>query len=48
MTCNACDCLQNEGGYCSCPGNISIDSDGCCDEYFPYSSKSQDNDNEGE
>ena len=35
MNCYAYNCLQNENGYCSCPGDISIDVEGECSEYFP-------------
>lgn len=35
MNCYAYNCLQNEDGYCSCPGDISIDVEGECSEYFP-------------
>ena len=34
MRCAACDCRENENGYCGCPSYVCIDENGQCDSYY--------------
>lgn len=34
MRCAACDCRENESGYCGCASYVCIDENGHCDSYY--------------
>lgn len=35
MRCKAYNCKENDNGYCSCDSYVTIDEEGCCEEYLP-------------
>ena len=48
MRCYAYDCDGNDDGYCGCPSDVSIDSDGSCSDYCPIPNKDKDESEEDE